>query len=394
MRGWEEEVSSSATEHKFNDDLLANDEDRKVIHNLYPTLEGVLYHPELVHAFKQYDDLANAAKAISRKWGRWAIVLAAVAISLAAAEIVADRKDVRWSLVIGAVAAVCGVTSVVVGAFGVLFGSRKREWLHNRFMGERIRQFHFQSLVGFLPEILALLSHDNDRVEQMREKFESERRKRFLKFQNEFDGNVDSKFTSLLGPQGEAECWVDNSSHSFLLSEYRSELEPFFAAYRDLRIKHQLDYANYKLQSDHKLLSGMPVRQAELLENVSKASIAWLFLIHITVLLIVLSVCGMAIAGSEFRSEAGSWISTVFSVAIIVIAVVALSARAFQQGLQPEREIERYQQYRSALQSILKEFDDSDMQNQKLMIMRQMERVSFDEMRNFLRTQDRSSFAV
>ena len=138
----------------------------------------------------------------------------------------------------------------------------------------------------------------------------------------------------------------------------------------------------------------MPVRQAELLENVSKASIAWLFLIHITVLLIVLSVCGMAIAGSEFRSEAGSWISTVFSVAIIVIAVVALSARAFQQGLQPEREIERYQQYRSALQSILKEFDDSDTQNQKLMIMRQMERVSFDEMRNFLRTQDRSSFAV
>jgi hypothetical protein len=263
MRGWEEEVSSSATEHKFNDDLLANDEDRKVIHELYPTLEHVLYHPELIHAFRRYNDLADAAKAVSRKWGRWAIVLAAVAISLAAVEIVADRKDAEWSLVIGAVAAVCGVTSVVIGAFGVLFGSRKREWLHNRFMGERIRQFHFQSFVGLLPEILASLSHDNDRAEQMREKFESERRIRFLQFQNEFDRNLDSKFTSLFGPHGEAECWLNDSGHTSPVSECRPELEPFFAAYRHLRIKHQLDFANYKLQSDHKLLSGMPVRRSD-----------------------------------------------------------------------------------------------------------------------------------
>jgi hypothetical protein len=81
-------------------------------------------------------------------------------------------------------------------------------------------------------------------------------------------------------------------------------------------------------------------------------------------------------------------------VAIIVIAVVALAARAFQQGLQPEREIERYQQYRSAVQGILEQFDESDLPSQKVMAMRRMERVAFDEMRTFLITNDRSSFAI
>jgi hypothetical protein len=80
--------------------------------------------------------------------------------------------------------------------------------------------------------------------------------------------------------------------------------------------------------------------------------------------------------------------------AIIVIAIVALSARAFQQGLQPERETERYQQYRSAVQSILEQFDEADTPNQKLRVIRQMERLSFDEMRNFVRTHERSSFAI
>src|SRR5215831_10453366 len=118
--------------------------------------------------------------------------------------------------------------------------------------------------------------------------------------------------------------------------------------------------ANYKLQSDHKIFSAMPVRQAEILENISKAGVAWLLLIHVSVLVIVLSTFGILVLGVPLLSalgEAPSLISIVFSVAIIVIAVVALSARAFQQGLQPEREIERYQQYRSAVQSILEQFD-------------------------------------
>jgi hypothetical protein len=290
-----------------------------------------------------------------------------------------------------------GVLSVAIGAFGVLFGSRKREWLHNRFMGERVRQFHFQSFVALLPEIVASLDRHGEKAATAKTEFESGRRILFLQFKNEFERHLDGQFASVIGPYGEAEWWLHKSERTFASANYQQELEPLFTAYRDLRIKHQLGYANFKLQSDHKIFSAMPVRQAEVLENISKAGIAWLLLIHVSVLAIVLSTFAVLVLGMPLVSaigDAASLISIVFSVAIIVIAVVALSARAFQQGLQPEREIERYQQYRSAVQSILEQFDEADTPNQKVRVMRQMERVAFDEMRNFVRTHDRSSFAM
>jgi hypothetical protein len=385
-------------EHIFNDDLLANAGDHKAAHELYPTIEHVLHHQELIEHFKKYNDQANLAKKTSRTWGKWAIVLGATAIVLAAVEIIVEITAVSpWPLFIGAVAATCGVSSVAIGAFGVLLGSRKREWLHNRFVGERIRQFHFQSFIALLPEIVASVDGHGDKAANAKAEFESSRRKLFLQFKNEFEHNLDGQFTSVIGPYGEADWWLHKSERTFSPANHERELEPLFIAYRHLRIKHQLGYANFKLQSEDKIFSAMPVRQAEILENISKAGIAWLLLIHVSVLVIVLSAFGILVLGVPLVSaigDAASLISIVFSVTIIVIAVVALSARAFQQGLQPEREIERYQQYRSAVQSILEQFDEADTSSQKIRVMRQMERVAFDEMRNFVRTHERSSFAM
>jgi len=385
-------------EHIFNDDLLANTGDRKAAQELYPTIQHVLYHQELIDFFKKYNDRADIAKKTSRTWGKWAIALGATAIALAAIEIIVEiAAPSPWPLFIGAVAATCGVSSVAIGAFGVLFGWRKRQWLHNRFMGERIRQFHFQSFIALLPEIVGSLSGNGDKAANAKAEFEAGRRKLFLQFKNEFERNLDGQFTSVIGPYSEAEWWLHKSERTFSPANHQRDLEPLFTAYRHLRIKHQLGYANFKLQSDHKIFSAMPVRQAEILENISKAGIPWLLLIHVSVLVIVLSTFGVLVLGVPLVSavsDAASLISIVFSVAIIVIAVVALSARAFQQGLQPEREIERYQQYRSAVQSILEQFDEVDTPSQKIRVMRQMERIAFDEMRNFVRTHDRSSFAI
>jgi hypothetical protein len=392
------EMGNDLDKHIFNDDLLGNAGDRTAVHELYPAIEHVLYHQELIHYFKKYNDQADISKKTSRTWGKWAIALGATAIALAAIEIVVELTAASpWPLFIGAVAAVCGVSSVAIGAFGVLFGSKKREWLHNRFMGERIRQFHFQFLIARLPDIIASLGGNGDKADQAKAEFESVRHKLFLQFKNQFERNVDGQFTSLLGPYGEADWWLHNSEQTFSPASHQQELEPLFATYRHLRIKHQLGFANFKLQSDHRIFSAMPMRQAEILENISKAGIACLLLIHVSVLVIILFTFGILVLRLPLVhsiGDAASLISIVFSVAIIAIAVAALSARAVQQGLQPEREIERYQQYRSAVQSVLEQFDQADTPSQKIRVMRQMERVAFDEMRNFIRTHDRSSFAI
>src|ERR1700687_5475115 len=190
-------------EHKFNDDLLANTDDCRAVEELYPTLLDVLHHQTLIDYFKTYNERADTAKKTSRKLGKWAFVLAATAIALAAAEIFtetfAETIGSSLSFVIGGVAAVCGLAGVAVGAFGVLHGSRKREWLHNRFMGERIRQFHFQSIVALFPQIAAASPNAESKPERAKAEFEAQRRRLFLQFQNEFEGHVGDKYASVLG---------------------------------------------------------------------------------------------------------------------------------------------------------------------------------------------------
>src|SRR5262249_13968317 len=82
------------------------------------------------------------------------------------------------------------------------------------------------------------------------------------------------------------------------------------------------------------------------------------------------------------------------SVITIWIALAALAVPALEQGLRPEREVERYQQYRSAVRAILDRFDDSESQAEKIQIMEEMERLCFDELRNFLITNERARFVL
>ena len=99
---------------------------------------------------------------------------------------------------------------------------------------------------------------------------------------------------------------------------------------------------------------------------------------------------GVLFSGSIF----GAFHSREAIVFIIWLALAALAIRAIEQGLQPEREIERYRQYRSGVRAILERYDEATSQNAKINIMREMERLSFDEMRNFLITNERSRFVL
>ena len=48
--------------HKFNDDLLLQDADRKLAQRKYPSIFHALDHPELRDLFCEYDAPANRAK--------------------------------------------------------------------------------------------------------------------------------------------------------------------------------------------------------------------------------------------------------------------------------------------------------------------------------------------
>jgi hypothetical protein len=115
----------------------------------------------------------------------------------------------------------------------------------------------------------------------------------------------------------------------------------------------------------------------------------------IIVLSVILSLLGRWLGYETEFDAATAAVTGIFACAIIALAVVSLCAHAFAQGLQPEREIERYQQYVSTINSLVDQFDETSDPSEKLKVMWQTERAAYDEMRNFLITHhERSSFAM
>jgi hypothetical protein len=216
-------------------------------------------------------------------------------------------------------------------------------------MGERIRQFHFQMFAFRLPQILKSLRNDT-----AKSAFLLERSLWLESFKAHFVGKLDSVFAALIEEDEIIDLWLHDEAVTDEAAGPRdvTELKPLFEAYRELRILHQIDYATYKLQDDHKLISAVPRTQLTILSQMNFTWIVLLCVMHI----------GIVLGAIRPHSVWAVFHSPEAIVAIIWLALAALATRAIEQGLQPEREIERYQQYRSGLRAILERYDAAPSQ--------------------------------
>ena len=369
--------------HKFNDDLLLQEADQRFAEKKYPSIFHVLDHPELRELFCEYEAPALRAKNAGLKAGLLAIGFGLCAFGVAAAALLLTASQLEnWtSVVLAVISGLCGVLSLLIGNIGVLSAGRKREWLYCRLMTERIRQFHFQTLAFRLPSILASLKD-----EAARSRFLSDRALWFESFKTRMVGRLDSVFASAIREDEQiSACLHDGEETREGDAQYESnDLDPIFDAYRELRIMYQLSYVDYKLQDDYHIFSSMPRRQSVVLSQAVFIWIILLLIMHIGVL-----------TGALFPTSIFAAFHTPGAIVFIIcLALLALATRAIEQGLQPEREIERYQQYRSAVRAIVERYDGASTHRSKLAIMREMEQLAFDEMRNFLITNERARFVM
>jgi hypothetical protein len=362
----------------------------------------VLDHPALRDAFVRHDAQANRAKRSGRNAGIFAIFLGCCALFAASAEhLLEGAGDIhlerlvgwhsaRWAALVAshapsiqetvaAVAALAGLASVFIGAMGVLHASRKREWLQERLTTESLRQFHFKSLVFHLPEILLSIGDPAVRIQLL-----FDRDRSFEALMANLEGRPGTILTKILR-DGDDGFEIPVSRPADVASALESkELAPLFDAYQKLRIEHQESYALTKLNDDNSVFSKYPKRQSEVFSLISLLSIVGLFVIHFGV---VLSTLLPSMVTPAFRSD-------IATVGVIWLAVGALGIRALEAGFQPEREVERYQAYRSAVSAILRRYKADGSGIEKHRVMMEMEQLSFDEMRNFLITNNRSRFVI
>jgi hypothetical protein len=368
------DAASENEPYRFNDDLLITKKDRQQAQKMFPAVFHILDYPELRAVFAKFDSLANAAKVKSRRFGLTAIGLAVFALLVTSAEPL--YRDLPYDLpqAISFAAATAGIVAVIIGFFGIRFAKQKRDWLEKRLMTERLRQFHFQTMVAKWPDIVQSFGS-----EKAREEYMAKRKKWFDAFEARFINHLPSELTDVLEDDSEKDCWLHDMPKSFPSDESAAGVE-MFDAYRKFRILDQIEFANIKLSEGQELGFWSLRTQARAFSYIALLCILGVFSIHIWI------AGGAAIPAGH----TGHWIH----IAAIWLAIGALAVRALEEGLQPEREIERYRHYSAAVKAVRDRFNEASSPQQKLGIMKEMERVSFDEMKIFLRSNNEARFVL
>lgn len=387
--------------HRYNDDLLLAQEARERAQQEHAVVFHVLDHERLRQAFKQENDAANRAKRQSHVAGFWAVVAALIALAGAASELLWGHLAAPWPRVIAIVSATLGLLSFLVSVVGLMYGKRKSAWLHARLYTERLRQFHFQTFIWRLPEIVESLRPGEGSHDQYRAK----REQWFNIFEHELKGKADAQMSALLHPTAVPTMWLhpaaSSSEEPFVPDAAGVDLKSVFHAYEVFRFDEQQGYAEFMLRLGNRPHTGKdsaprPRRTTWLwYPGINQPLIAkrrvlnMLWIVALTVLVLIhVGVLVSHIAGWHLFE--GAWTH----MTIVWAALLAVAVKTLSEGFALTREIERYEEYRAVVSSLKQAFRAAESPRRKLQFMIEMEKASFEEMRVFLRSHHEATFIM
>jgi RsiW-degrading membrane proteinase PrsW (M82 family) len=365
----------ASMEHDFNTDLLLDADDREEAKRAYPDIFFALDNAPLRDAFLPFDRRANLSKARSRRWGVISIFLAAGALMLAGAETLYHDLPLLQRRLIAALGAAAGVASLVIALFGMIFRGRKVRWLADRLATERIRQFHFQYYVMHMGDILA--GADDAAAAGA---FVKRRAEAFDRFARGYLANIDEQLHVIVHEEDCGEgALVAEEAQTPASDEARAT--QYFSAYARLRFDRQLNYCNHVLRESRSIWKPSAARQAQLLGDIALAGVFGLLVLH-----------GLVFLGAFGDIE---WMNgaPIHALAISA-AIVALAARTFEEGFQPKREIERMRQYRVLLRRTHARFRAAETPALKIAAMQELERLTYEEMALFLKSNYEAQFVM
>jgi hypothetical protein len=330
--------------------------------------------PRLLADFRAADAIANKAKKDSRRMG-----YAAVALVLAALIIASGAPLWHWLhldhdtlVVFGYVSAGLGLAGAVLAFLGMHKSSARRTWLRNRLKTEMLRQFHFQYLSARLPELASAKGE-----EAAKQAYLANRDAAYDRLVAGALADPEAELGRIAARKG-AHDFRDVPEAPVTGAEDAAVAAQAFAGWRALRLNWQLGYAEAMLA--HKRPGKrMSARQTEhAFSRFGWACVGVIVLLHV-----------VQLAAGPLHIPL-AWIET----GVIWTALLALAARALEEGLQPQRDVERYEQYRSSIEVAADRFDLAPDLPARLEAMRAFERNSIEEMRTFMRTHARSRFML
>lgn len=359
----------------FNNDILLSEDDRELARRAFPSLFYALDNPELRKTFELHDTRANRAKIRSRRWGIIAVLLATVALMIAASSSLYADLSHEARRAIAIVGGACGISSVVIGYFGLMFRGKKLRWLMDRLATERIRQFHFQHIAAHGGAILR-----GARDEAAANAYIARRDRDFELFRATFLARLEDEFDAIV----EADDVGDGLLFDFMADlpdENDPNLEEYYRTYDLLRFQRQIDYCNLLLSQSRSMWKHAPARQARFFGAFAVACLA--IILGLDAFVFLGSIVDISLLGAPFFGVAGIW-----------MAFLALSARTIEEGLQPGVEAERMKQYRIALNRSHQRFRKAKSPDDKIEPMIDLENASYEEMIPFIKTNFEANFVM
>lgn len=374
-------------EFEFNDEFFYTESSRKHLFSRFPNVGFALYDPDISAVFSEIDKVALKQKRYIQYMGFFTILLAFGALFFAALDIavlsqlsrdgVIDPTYTKW---VAGVAALMGIFGFVIGVAGLGVGKRKMLWLANRMAAERIRQWRWIYLTNNRASIQECGTN-----KKKQENFLTEYKKHFDIFYDTLEKNKMAIFESIIeGSENyDNSSWFTNTSVStsgLLQHASGSISEEFFDAYKEIRIGGQLRYASYIVNEKGPFWSH-PARQKNILHSASWLAIAVILGLHILVSAGVVSGIG------EFKS-------IYVHLATVTMALLALALKAIEEGLGPDEQLRRCRGYRESVINTNETFLKAKVDAGKLAAIDSMERHAFEEMQDFLNSNNAAKYVM
>lgn len=369
---------------------------------LYPEVFHVLNFPRLRDTFARFEKAANHARIWLRVCGLAAVVFPAAAlISLAThphwrrdhhgVPVQHPHSTSVWRVAewpVPLIVEVLGALGTIMAAGWITSGYLKQRWLLNRFMTERLRQWHFQTIVARGSDVSASCAGGV----LAREKYEADRELWLDEFLINYEGHLASKLANMIQDCGPSDAWVAASPKPYTSGPV---FEKVCLALEHLRFDHQIGYAAYKLRDLDaapfwRFLSWPAGKQLKALTG------AGAFCLVTTLIASALLIADHAAHASSSANQ--GWLSQEWQAGVrttaIVVAILGAAVHTLRDGLAPHREIERYCDYRQRCERMRDEFLRPSATAHRQERMRDLELEAVDEMKSFLRTHAEANFLL
>lgn len=361
-----------------NDDLMLEQRQRDYIAAVHPDVFPLLDWPAVRDWFVRHDLSAGQFRDRTRRAGLIAVLLGFASMVLAAATpliahwpgIETDDTSRALGVVIAALATLSGGI-----AFGLLlFGRSRRRWLTHRFRTERTRQFYFQFLLNNLDLAGDILS-GRQVIAVWRERQD----KAFLSFTHAYLGDLDDAMGRMEGDVAEQCPWIEPvGPRSEAACQTDPAVAPLLQVLHAQRIQYQQRYTSKKLRRG----AHSPVSR----RNAAKLA---------SDVLTVAAMVGALVTGILYFSGNGPddqailWSAGL--VALVSAAIVVI--RAISDGLQLAADAERFEWYAASVDSVAARFDRAGLA-ERVELLRELEHLSYQELRRFILTFLKARFVL